>query len=26
VRALADAPGFPRFLEILRTTKRLPSH
>jgi len=26
VRALADALGFPRFLEILRTTKRLPSH
>ena len=26
VRALTDAPGFPRFLEILRTTKKLPSH
>lgn len=26
VRVLADASGFPRFLEILRTTKRLPSH
>lgn len=26
VRALADPLGLPRFLEILRTTKRLPSH
>ncbi len=25
IRALSDALGFPRFLEILRTTKRLPS-
>jgi hypothetical protein len=26
VRVLADALGFARFLEILRTTKKLPSH